>query len=658
MANAKPNFRDDINGLRAWAVVAVILYHFGVPGFEGGFIGVDVFFVISGFLMTGIVIKGLEQNRFSLLAFYMARTQRIVPALLALCSILLALGWFVLLPSDYKTLSTHAISSLGFFSNIKYWDEAGYFDVASHEKWLLHTWSLSVEWQFYLLLPLISWSVWCLKPGRNAQIIVLIAGLILSLAASIWTTQSEPNQAFFWLHTRAWEMLSGGLAYMYANRLRLTAGQTRLLEHGGLLLILLSVSILNSESSWPGWRAIFPIVATIMVIIANNPSFWTNNKIAQWMGDRSYSLYLWHWPVYVSLVYSDYHSNAIAVTTGLLVTLFISHFSYIWVEHPARRILARRTLSVGAGLVAIGVSAAVVPAVLIRSVDGFTGRFPPAVELAAAESKNVNLRREECHPNKGKVSPSCVHGGKEWGVITWGDSHVDAVISAVAAASPNPRKGAVQWSYSGCPPVPGIKPMPHKLAKLGQNWQCTQFLSWAVESLDNLPSNIPIVLIGRYAQVDMVFNEDDEPLSGRPDWYFTKFHPIITSEFLDEYAKNITRSACELARRRTVYMVRPIPEMGTDVPKSLSRHIAMSIHDEISIPIAEYRKRNNWIWAAQDAAREQCGIKILDPSAYLCDTHRCYGSKNGQPLYSDDNHLSEFGNKLLIPLFTEVYGVN
>ena len=145
-------FRDDINGLRAWAVIAVVLYHFGVLGFSGGFVGVDIFFAISGFLMTGIVVNGLEKNRqsgFSVLDFYMARARRILPALVVLCVFLLVAGWLLLLPLDYKMLGLHSLFSVFFLSNMKFWREAGYFDTQSHEKWLLHTWSLAVEWQFY-----------------------------------------------------------------------------------------------------------------------------------------------------------------------------------------------------------------------------------------------------------------------------------------------------------------------------------------------------------------------------------------------------------------------------------------------------------------------------------------------------------------------------
>jgi len=193
----RPSFRDDINGLRAWAVVAVVLYHFGVPGFSGGFVGVDVFFVISGFLMTGLVVKGLERGTFSTLGFYMARARRIVPALLALCGMLLVVGWFALLPEDYKKLSLHSIFAISFFSNVGFWQEAGYFDAASHEKWLLHTWSLSVEWQFYLILPLILVSVWRVWPGRAAQLWAIVVGLLTSLGIAVFLSPIHPTFSSF-----------------------------------------------------------------------------------------------------------------------------------------------------------------------------------------------------------------------------------------------------------------------------------------------------------------------------------------------------------------------------------------------------------------------------------------------------------------------------
>ena len=178
-------FREDINGLRAIAVIAVVLFHFNSSWMPGGFAGVDVFFVISGFLMTGIIFKGLEQENFSILRFYVARANRIIPALALLCIILLIFGWFFLSPTEYKALGKHAVSSVGFISNNIYWLESGYFDSSSHEKWLLHTWSLSVEWQFYIIYPIIlvlSSKVLSLKMTKR----MLLFGTVIGFFSVYW----------------------------------------------------------------------------------------------------------------------------------------------------------------------------------------------------------------------------------------------------------------------------------------------------------------------------------------------------------------------------------------------------------------------------------------------------------------------------------------
>lgn len=193
-------FRPDIAGLRAWAVLVVVLYHFGVPGFSGGFVGVDVFFVISGFLMTKIIVNGLQGvggKRFSLWQFYLARARRIVPALVVLCVVLLIIAWFVMPFTDYKQLGMHVLTAVLFVSNIQFWREAGYFDVESHDKWLLHTWSLSVEWQFYLVLPLVLWATWKHWPGSKGAVVVIVAMMLASFTLSVWFTATKPEAAFF-----------------------------------------------------------------------------------------------------------------------------------------------------------------------------------------------------------------------------------------------------------------------------------------------------------------------------------------------------------------------------------------------------------------------------------------------------------------------------
>lgn len=656
LPKVRTHFRHDINGLRAWAVIAVIFYHFGITGFNGGFIGVDVFFVISGFLMTGIVIKGLERGTFSLLGFYIARGRRIVPALLALCAVLLALGWFILLPPDYKMLSSHSIYALTFLSNVEFWQEAGYFDVASHEKWLLHTWSLSVEWQFYLILPLILWSVWLFKPSRVAQAWVVGFALVASLAASTWITSTQPSAAFYLLHTRAWEMLGGGMVFLMTGHLNLADKFRRWIELTGLFLILLAIAAFDKDTAWPGWRALLPVGGAMLVLLANRSSPWTNNRAAQWLGDRSYSLYLWHWPVVVAMVYLGWHDNPLAIAVGLLLTALLGHLSFEWIENTSRRLLERQKLVYAGGALTLAAALVVFPAAAVWKQQGVMGRFAPEVELAAAESNNMNPRRKVCHVTTGLTMPSCVYGGADWKVIALGDSHASELITGLARAQTKGDAGVIQWTYSGCAFVPGMKKVPKSQGTLGGiDYRCSEFIDWAQVQLNTLSTTIPVVIINRYAQSAFGGNENRE-LVDVPEVYFSKQYERTTPEFLLEFASHITNSACELAKGRTVYMVRPIPEMGFDVPKTLSRRMAFGAKDDVFITIEAYNKRNAWVWAAQDAARAQCGIKILDPTLYLCRSGKCYGSQNGRPLYSDDDHLSEFGNKLLVPMFAEVYG--
>jgi peptidoglycan/LPS O-acetylase OafA/YrhL len=653
-AGIQPAFRGDINGLRAWAVVAVILYHFGVPGFGGGFVGVDVFFVISGFLMTGIVVKGLEQGDFSLLNFYMARAKRIVPGLAWLSAVLLVMGWFVLLPAEYKTLATHAIYSLSFLSNIEFWQEAGYFDLASHQKWLLHTWSLSVEWQFYMILPLALWATWLVKPGRAAQRWALAILFAVSLLLSVPLTRADPVAAFFLLHTRAWEMLAGGLVAVFAHPQALSAGYRRCLEVGGLALILVSVTIFEGDASWPGWRALLPVLAAAMVLVANRASPFTGNKVAQWLGDRSYSLYLWHWPVYVGLAYIELSYNPMGIVGGLLLTLALASFSYAFVENKLRHRLGRGRFRHSAAFLAAMVLVVVVPGALVWVKHGVAGRFPAQVELVAAEAGNYNPRRKSCHMDQGATSPSCTYGGTKWKVILAGDSHGDSVVAGISQADPAGQPGVVQWTYSSCPLIPGIKNTPADLATHKSTFNCTKFSEWVAGRLDALPANIPVVIVGRYAAAALGRNEDHLKVD-TPRVYFSSIYAQTTPQFLEEFSGNLVETACHFAKKRTVYLMRPIPEMGVNVPKSMSRRIHFGMHSEISIPMDAYHRRNDWVWAAQDKARDTCGIKILDPLPYLCHDGRCYGTKEGKPLYIDDNHLSGAGNALLVPMFAEVF---
>nr|WP_315427322.1 acyltransferase family protein [uncultured Albidiferax sp.] len=652
-SNTSTDFRTDINGLRAWAVVAVILYHFGVPGFDGGFVGVDIFFVISGLLMTGIVVTGLERGKFSVWAFYMARARRIVPALVVLCAVLLALGWWLLTPTDYKLLGAHTVAALAFVSNMKFWLEAGYFDASSHEKWLLHTWSLAVEWQFYLLLPLVLLLVWKWRPGRGPVTLVVLVGLLVSYGLSVALTPTKPTGTFFLLPTRAWEMLAGGLVYLLAYRVRLSTAQRRALEAAGLVLAIASIIGFDATTAWPGWRAMLPVLAAVMVLLAaRTDSVWTGHPIAQWLGTRSYSLYLWHWPMVVALVYLDAQEAPWMVAAALTITLLLGHLSFQWVESTARSRFSKFSVKRGA-IALVSVTAFVATAgYAIQWKQGVLGRLSKDIEIVSQESLDKNPRREACHISSGVVSPSCLYGGKELQAIVLGDSHADALVSAVASAVQKPGGGVMEWAYSSCPTLFGVQPV---AGLKGSNYHCDKFLDWASNQLTKISKEIPLIIINRTSVAAFGPNEKGESTGiNIPLVYFTKIYKTPEPEFLKEFSEKLISTTCRLAKDRTVYLVRPIPEMGINVPNT-ARAMVWGVHKNVSISLAEYHQRHAVIWAAQDAAHDQCGVRILDPLPYLCWDGVCHGSKDGRPMYYDDDHLSEFGNRLLTPMFSQVF---
>jgi len=646
-------FRRDINGLRAWAVIAVVLYHFEIPGFNGGFAGVDVFFVISGFLMTQIICKGLARGDFSLPSFYLARAVRIVPALAALCAVLLVAGWFALLPPDYKTLGSHTAYSLAFLSNVEYWLEAGYFDTSSHEKWLLHTWSLSVEWQFYLVLPLILMGLWRLMPGVRAQRKAVLLLGCASLAACVWTTAGSPSTAFFLLHTRAWEMLAGGLVFLTRDAFAPSAGRRRLLEAAGLVLIAASLILFDAESSWPGWRALIPVAGAVMVLMAERTSAWTGNRVAQWFGDRSYSLYLWHWPVHVGLVYAGWADDGLAIAAGLLASTVLGAASYAWIEGPARRKLHGRrffnTRTLALGAIAASIAAG---ATGVWFLKGVKGRFAPDVELAAAAADDVNPRRATCHQTAGTTSPACLFGGTERKILVIGDSHVASIISSVVAAKAGKDAGVVQLSYDGCVFIPAMRQL--RPQRFGARNDCKGFNDWVATQLAAEPA-LPVLLVGRYAR--SAFGPfERNPNGATPEVYFTsQRYPSTTPAFLHEFGRHLTETACQLAKTRTVYMMRPIPEMPVSVPQYVARKMAWGLDASLSVTQAQYMRRNAWVWQAQDEARERCGIVIIDPTTQLCRNGVCQSTHAGRPLYYDYGHLNEYGARLLAPVFAPVH---
>lgn len=636
------NFREDINGLRAWAVIAVLLFHFSLIGLPGGFVGVDIFFVISGYLMTAIVVGKLEKGSFSIIDFYMARVRRILPALLVVISTLLALGWFWLPTPDYQELGKQSAYSLAFLSNIGYWKSSGYFDVAAHEKWLLHTWSLAVEAQFYVLYPIIVSILW--RYFKTMK--VLIASLILLFTASfslnIYFVESHPSLAFYFLPTRGWELFAGGLVFLLANRIVLQNKINSALYTMGWILLFYSFFIINQEIIWPGFWALLPVIGTSLIIFANNQSNkLTNNRIAQWIGDRSYSLYLWHWPLVVGLYFTALQAEWIWVIATFTLSLIIAHLSYEYIEVPTRSYLSRKSLQKEILAIGLAVSTLGIFSITIKQ-QFFEKRLNHNVETVASEVLNINPRREECHTqaNGSDGSPACVFGNKtNIGALLIGDSHAVSSVNPISLAGEARNKSVMLWSFSACPTIKGV-------FSTEKRDDCINSTNWILEEIKSIPNNVPAIIINSSHYIGGI----------KEQIWFENANQTQPIKFKQEFIQNMVDTACEIAESRNTFLVRPYPKMEESVPQTLSRALIFQNKNiDIKIPISDYYTRNQLVWEAQNIAHRKCGIQILNPLPYLCDKNFCYGTKDGRPLYYDDNHLSEYGNTLLTPMFKEIF---
>jgi peptidoglycan/LPS O-acetylase OafA/YrhL len=630
-------FRKDINGLRAYAVLAVLLYHFGAAGLSGGYAGVDVFFVISGFLMTAIILPKVEEGRFSLTSFYLARVRRILPALLVLCVAVLAFGWFWLAPYLYARLGKNAGASLLFISNFTYNRAGGYFAAPAHDNWLLHTWSLSVEWQFYLLYPLLLLAL--AKWRRGARRFVAAAlGLILiaSLAMAIFLTWKRPTSAFFMLPTRAWELLAGSLVFLFAGH-GLSRAHRLVAEALGLLCIATAFLAYDQSTPWPGYHAVLPVLGTVLILLAGRQdSPWTGNPLAQHIGRWSYSIYLWHWPLVVGLGYFGVRQATGWWLAALAASLALGALSFHFVEQAAARWLRSGTEGLAWRRAAAGFAAVFAYAAAVHFDQGVprTWRLPEAVLMAAREKENIG-RLTKCN----SAQSQCVLGQGKLLAVVWGDSHAIAAVEGVAAAARQAGGSILFFGQQACPAILGAKSSNPRNPDF-----CKDFNAMVFARLQRMERHIPVVVIQRYV----------EPRESHI--YFGEGPPATAAARLADYTHHMVDTLCRVAARRPVYVTLPLPEMPDDVPAMMSRSLILTGQAPLPrISLATHLARQGAMIAALQKAQRECGVHLLDPLPYFCDSRFCYGASEGRPLYFDDNHLSLTGARLLTPLFAQIW---
>lgn len=481
------DYRPEIDGLRAFAIISVVLFH-AFPSFlRGGFVGVDVFFVISGYLISSIIFKGLESGDFSFAEFYRRRVRRIFPALLLVLLVCFAVGWFSLMATDLKMLGKHMAGGIGFVQNIVLYREDGYFDTSSELKPLLHLWSLGVEEQFYILFPVLAWGLW---RWRAALLPVVVGLALLSFFAGVAKLEKNPSAVFYIPQYRFWEILFGSLIAYFSifhartfARLRESSVMPGLCALLGMALLLASVLLINEERAFPGYWALMPVSGSALMIIAG-PRAWLNrvlmaNPLLVWIGLISYPLYLWHWVVitYVRIISAD----ELSVPVGLLAVLasvLLAFLTFRYVESPIRRVALRLPktailLSLGAVVAGVGMISYMKEGIPFRpglpagvkeredyaqyfenslpgwayfTREGILDAYRSECDFFDLDSYRAGKKTKE---PRAQIGAECYLPQTATRVMIWGDSHAQQYYYGLRKALPG-YVSILQVASSGC----------------------------------------------------------------------------------------------------------------------------------------------------------------------------------------------------------------
>ncbi|MEZ2131256.1 MULTISPECIES: acyltransferase family protein [unclassified Sinorhizobium] len=643
-ANHLP-YRPDIDGLRALAILPVVLYHAGIPGFGGGFVGVDVFFVISGFLMASLISEDLARGELSLLGFYERRIRRIFPALFAVLGASAVAAWLWLMPLEFGYFAHSLKAAALFTSNIQFEKESGYFDIGSQMKPLVHTWSLSVEEQFYILFPLMLAAINRFARRHTAQI--LAALLIASFVASGWMVLRTPVVAFYLLQFRAWELLLGALLAFNFIPKPVSPKLRGSLAPVGILLIAIAVFCFSDRTLFPGPAALLPCLGAALVIHGGANEGPAGRVLRArpmvFVGLISYSLYLWHWPI---IVFSrELTGRPLSLLQGGLIVLLsfiVAVLSWRFIERPFRGRsgpILRRPLFAAAVLVmavAIGFSSYVilhkgVPSRLTADVQKVyaatydESRFGRAPCFASAEAGSPS----PSDTRAGKLCRLGAEGSDNPTFLVWGDSHSGAMAPAIDSAAKEAGVAGLIAGHSSCPPLPDVQ-----LSNRGDMERCREFNA-AVRDLVK-SQHIPLVFLVAYWP--KYVHDGELPNEG------IYFDPSVPPPLTDKSAsvtETLDRLMTELKEEGTrVVLVMDVPEMGHYMPTAVAKAMMIHASTDVAPPWDYVEKRQALSRSILTRLAAKHGDRIVDPLPAICSNGHCDAVRNGMPLYKDADHLT------------------
>jgi peptidoglycan/LPS O-acetylase OafA/YrhL len=677
------SYRADIDGLRALAVVAVIGFHAFPPFVPGGYAGVDIFFVISGFLISSILLADLETGEFSFSTFYFRRARRLLPALAVVLAACLAIGWFVLVQTEFQSLQKYTVAGATFLTNFMLWRDTGYFDAPAEAKPLLHLWSLGVEEQFYLLWPAVIAYAW--KRGLNILTTVMVLAGVSFAMNLLAVTHQSAAAAFYLPHTRLWELLIGAsltcVARFHSKQVDALVvravfrepdrGSKQTIKNAlswlGLALILVAfVGLardhtspnwwagvtylrevilalgLGDGSSYPGIAALAPTLGAACLIAAG-PTGWVNRRLLSiravvYIGLISYPLYLWHWPLlsFVRITESGAPSrflrvSAIATALGLAIT------TYHVIERRARRLITRP--QIGSFLVLA------TPTVLVGAVALFgssTGDISARVpNFAIAMDVGTPLPRADpaCKARFSTLSGDCDLYGGDSQITTalLGDSHAAHFLPAVGAALALRKENVVHFGQSGCPPLLGIR----RLSNDGQN-ACDAVVDDIVRYVANDRTLRRVLLAFRHS----AYLRDG-----------VATYRLAGADSAEESMKRALEDTVAFLadHHKDVWIVLDVPQLDFNITECAGRPFSFE-HRTVRNPCgvatsAVFAQQAEYRAMVQAVQHRFPAVHVFDPLYWLCDDQLCYAAKGNQVFFVDDNHLSRSGSLLFADKF-------
>lgn len=676
-----PKYRPDIDGLRAIAVLSVVIFHAFPRYLRGGFIGVDIFFVISGFLISTIIMGSLERNSFSFVEFYSRRIKRIFPALILVLIASFVFGWFALLAGEYKQLGKHIAGGASFISNFLFWNESGYFDNAAETKPLLHLWSLGIEEQFYIVWPLLLWLAW--KKRFNLLTITIVVAAI-SFALNVSKVHGNAVAAFYLPQTRFWELLVGSfLAYMtlhrrslfpkFKHKLDMWLGQIIYAQASetnvktlqniqsvlGAVLILTGLFFITKDRNFPGWWALLPTFGSVLIISAGVHSWFNrvvlSNRVLVWFGLISFPLYLWHWPLlsFARIMESEMPPRQIRIT-AVMISIVLAWLTYKFIEQPIRfgkqdRI---KTIILFLLMLAIGCTG-----YYSYKKDGFEFRHKKQEEIKA----NANFDWPESQGHNQECSRRMALAGIVTGycdvknidhnpeILIIGDSHGDHLYPGVANAIADKSYNVMNLGAGPCLPFFNVA-----FIQEGYPNSCGAYIDPALKfAIENenvrvviLSSRGPLYLTGRGYHYDRGGEEGFDRtlvLTNRPE--ISDFRQVFKIAM-----KNTIERLLE--KNKEIIFVLDVPELGFDPQSCIDfrplRLTPIHVRFPCAVSRQDFDERNlEYRSLVFSVLKDFPTVHIFDAAAELCDEKLCWAMKGGKMLYQDDDHLSFQGSDFI-----------